>query len=139
MNTWLYTIPVMCPLRPMCLNQYEKAVVTDMLHKVPVYTMTGRIPFQNYYIPCSGRHCCLRGIDYYLDGTPATRKKLFAVEERAVRCIQLQRVFLPWLIDNSICFPRWDTGLFTNTQGVQRGSYTIHPEFVSEDLYASAY
>ncbi|KFQ41788.1 Spermatid-specific manchette-related protein 1, partial [Nestor notabilis] len=82
MNTLLYSIPVMCPLRPMCLNQYEKMVVADMLHRVPVYSVTGRIPFQSYYVPCSGRHCCLRGIDYYLDGTPATRKKLFAVEER---------------------------------------------------------
>uniref|UniRef100_A0A672V7Q9 Sperm microtubule inner protein 6 n=1 Tax=Strigops habroptila TaxID=2489341 RepID=A0A672V7Q9_STRHB len=81
---WLLLLTLTFPHYP-CAS--EKAVVTDMLHKVPVYTMTGRIPFQNYYIPCSGRHCCLRGIDYYLDGTPATRKKLFAVEERAVRNI----------------------------------------------------
>uniref|UniRef100_A0A672VBB0 Sperm microtubule inner protein 6 n=1 Tax=Strigops habroptila TaxID=2489341 RepID=A0A672VBB0_STRHB len=73
---WLLLLTLTFPHYP-CAS--EKAVVTDMLHKVPVYTMTGRIPFQNYYIPCSGRHCCLRGIDYYLDGTPATRKKLFHV------------------------------------------------------------
>ncbi|XP_062476432.1 sperm microtubule inner protein 6 [Pezoporus occidentalis] len=81
MNTRLYSIPVMCPLRPTCLNQYENVVLADTMHRVPVYTVTGRIPFQSYYFPCSGRHCCLRGIDCYLDGTPATRKKLFAVEE----------------------------------------------------------
>ncbi|KAM8983278.1 sperm microtubule inner protein 6 isoform 2-T3 [Ara ararauna] len=82
-NSLLYSIPVVYPLRPTCLNHYEKVVVADMMHRVPVYTVTGRIPFQSYYIPCSGRHCCLRGIDCYLDGTPATRKKLFAAEERA--------------------------------------------------------
>ncbi|KAM9509482.1 sperm microtubule inner protein 6 [Guaruba guarouba] len=81
-NSLLYSIPVMYPLRPTCLNHYEKVVVADMMHRVPVYTVTGRIPFQSCYIPCSGRHCCLRGID--LDGTPTTRKKLFAAEERAV-------------------------------------------------------
>ncbi|XP_057269649.1 spermatid-specific manchette-related protein 1 [Pezoporus wallicus] len=81
MNTRLYSIPVMCPLRPTCLNLYENVVLADTMHRVPVYTVTGRIPFQNYYFPCSGRRCCLRGIDCYLDGTPATRKKLFAVEE----------------------------------------------------------
>ncbi|XP_010018852.1 PREDICTED: spermatid-specific manchette-related protein 1-like, partial [Nestor notabilis] len=67
MNTLLYSIPVMCPLRPMCLNQYEKMVIADMMHRVPVYSVTGRIPFQSYYVPCSGRHCCLRGIDYILE------------------------------------------------------------------------
>ncbi|XP_005143219.1 sperm microtubule inner protein 6 [Melopsittacus undulatus] len=118
MNTWLYSIPVMCPLRPTCLNQYEKAVVADMMHRVPVYTVAGRIPFQSYYYPCSGRHCCLRGIDCYLDGIPITRKKLFALEGNVVR---------------------WDTGFFTNTAGVQRSSYTIHPDFVSEGLYLPAY
>ncbi|XP_010008330.1 PREDICTED: spermatid-specific manchette-related protein 1-like [Nestor notabilis] len=43
------------------------------------------------------------------------------------------------MADNFTCFPRWDTSFFTNTQGVQRGSYTIHPEFVSEGLYTPAY
>ncbi|KQK74019.1 Spermatid-specific manchette-related protein 1 [Amazona aestiva] len=68
---------------PGSFTSKEKVVVADMVHRVPVYTVTGRIPFQSYYVPCSGRHCCLRGIDYYLGGTPATRKKLSAVEERA--------------------------------------------------------
>ncbi|XP_061224988.1 sperm microtubule inner protein 6 [Neopsephotus bourkii] len=119
MNDWLYSIPVMCPLRPTCLHQYENLVAADTMHRVPVYTVTGRIPIQSYYFPCSGRHYCLRGIDCYLDGTPATdRKKLLPVEESTVR---------------------WDTGFFTNTAGVRRASYTIHPEFASEDLYIPAY
>lgn len=79
---WLLLLPLTFPHHP---PASEKVVVADMLHRVPVYTVTGRIPFQSYYIPCSGRHCCLRGIDYYLDGTPITRRKLFAIEEDAVR------------------------------------------------------
>uniref|UniRef100_A0A8B9F713 Uncharacterized protein n=1 Tax=Amazona collaria TaxID=241587 RepID=A0A8B9F713_9PSIT len=78
---WLLLLPLTFPHHPSAL---EKVVAADMVHRVPVYTVTGKIPFQSYYVPCSGRHCCLRGIDYYLGGTPATRKKLFSVEERAV-------------------------------------------------------
>ncbi|KAM4638823.1 sperm microtubule inner protein 6 [Amazona ochrocephala] len=116
MNTLLYSMPVMCPLRPTCLNHYEKVVVADMVHRVPVYTVTGKIPFQSYYVPCSGRHCCLRGIDYYLGGTPATRKKLSAVEERAV-----------------------GHRLLHKHSSSPESELHHPPELVSEDLYIPAY
>uniref|UniRef100_A0A8B9F9Y8 Uncharacterized protein n=1 Tax=Amazona collaria TaxID=241587 RepID=A0A8B9F9Y8_9PSIT len=64
---WLLLLPLTFPHHPSAL---EKVVAADMVHRVPVYTVTGKIPFQSYYVPCSGRHCCLRGIDYYLGGTP---------------------------------------------------------------------
>uniref|UniRef100_A0A8C6J0K6 Uncharacterized protein n=1 Tax=Melopsittacus undulatus TaxID=13146 RepID=A0A8C6J0K6_MELUD len=79
---WLLLVPLTFPYHP---SASEKAVVADMMHRVPVYTVAGRIPFQSYYYPCSGRHCCLRGIDCYLDGIPITRKKLFALEGNVVR------------------------------------------------------
>ncbi|OXB79221.1 UNVERIFIED_CONTAM: hypothetical protein H355_006680 [Colinus virginianus] len=83
----------------------------------PVYTMSGRKPFQGYYSPCSGRHYCLRGMDYYVDGDPAIRRHLHALAEPTVR---------------------WDSSHFKKLGGVQRGSYTIHPEFASEMYYAPA-
>ncbi|NXD73811.1 SMRP1 protein, partial [Eolophus roseicapillus] len=148
MNTLLYSIPMMCPLRPTCLNQYERLVVPDMMHKVPVYTVTGRIPFQSYYFPCSGRHCCLRGIDYILEerAVRATAHSISSVSCRSIPCCHHQRpramfrAFARCRQPSSQCrMPRWDTGFFTNTAGVQRASYTIHPEFVSEELCIPAY
>lgn len=51
----------------------------------PVYTMTGRGPFQGYYSPCSECHYCLRGMDHCVDGASAIRRHLHALGERAVR------------------------------------------------------
>ncbi|KAM6036804.1 sperm microtubule inner protein 6 isoform 1-T2 [Theristicus caerulescens] len=83
MDTFLHSIPVPYPPKSTCLNQFEREVVTNMLHRLPVYTVTGRRPFQGYYSPCSGRHYCLRGMDYYVDGTSAIRRHLHALGERA--------------------------------------------------------
>ncbi|XP_028943039.1 spermatid-specific manchette-related protein 1 [Antrostomus carolinensis] len=92
--------------------------LADVLHLLPslqpVYTVTGRRPFHSYYSPCSGRHYCLQGIDYYSDAAAAIRRHLHEIEETAVR---------------------WDTSHFSTTGGVRRGSYTIHPEFMSEAYY----
>ncbi|KFQ83254.1 Spermatid-specific manchette-related protein 1 [Phoenicopterus ruber ruber] len=92
MESFLHSIPVTYPPKPTCLNQYEREVVADMLRRLsrhsspslqPVYTVTRRGPFQGYYSPCSGRHYCLRGMDYYVDGGSAIRRHLNALGERA--------------------------------------------------------
>ncbi|KFQ72366.1 Spermatid-specific manchette-related protein 1, partial [Phaethon lepturus] len=80
MQTFLHSIPAPYRPKPICLNQSEREVVVNML---PVYTMTGRGLFQGYYSPCSGRHYCLRGMDYYMDGASAIRGHLHALGERA--------------------------------------------------------
>lgn len=87
---WLFllTITLTLPLLS------ERDMVADMLRRLsrqtppsvqPVYTVSGRGPFQGYYSPCSGRHYCLRGMDYYIDGAAAIRRHLNAIGERAVR------------------------------------------------------
>ncbi|KFZ60470.1 Spermatid-specific manchette-related protein 1 [Podiceps cristatus] len=92
MESFLHSIPVPYPLKPSCLNRYERELVTDTLSRLsrhsppflqPVYTVTRRGPFQGYYSPCSGRHYCLRGMDYYTDGASAVRRRFHALEERA--------------------------------------------------------
>ncbi|GAB0202904.1 spermatid-specific manchette-related protein 1 [Grus japonensis] len=114
------TITAYWPEKYWLSRSKERDMVANMLHRLschsppslqPLYTMTGRGPFQGYYSPCSGRHYCLRGMDYYVDGASATRRHLYALRERAVR---------------------WDTSHFRKTGGVHRGSYIVHPEFVSE-------
>ncbi|NXS44867.1 SMRP1 protein, partial [Balaeniceps rex] len=84
METFPHSILVPYPPKPTCLNQSEREVVADM-YMVPVYTVTGRGPFQGYYSPCSGRHYCLREMDYYADGASAIRRHLHTLGERAVR------------------------------------------------------
>ncbi|NXE75356.1 SMRP1 protein, partial [Cochlearius cochlearius] len=127
METFLHRIPVTYPVTPTCLNQFEKELVADRL---PVYTVTGRGPFQLYYSPCSGRHYCLREMDYYVDGARAIRRN--AGSQKQVFSSSSSPDFHPPTADNFICSPRWDTSHFKRIGGVQRGSYTIHPEFVSE-------
>ncbi|NXW48596.1 SMRP1 protein, partial [Nyctiprogne leucopyga] len=143
MVTFLHSPPVLYPPKRTCLSR------SDMLHVLsqhsltslqPVYTVTGRRPFQGFYSPCSGRHYCLRGIDYYTDGGPAIRRHLHEIEETAVRtvpcCSYSPRPMFctpthhlqPFCTYRSL---RWDTSHFSTT-GVRRGSYTIHPEFTSE-------
>ncbi|KAM9588568.1 sperm microtubule inner protein 6 [Morphnus guianensis] len=141
METFLHSIPVPYPPKPICLNQFEQEVITNVLHRLPVYTVTGRGPFQGYYSPCSGRHYCLRGMDYYVDGGPAIRRHLHTLGERAVRSIPCCSYSPRAMFHTATHRPqpssphkslRWDTSPFKKTGGVQRGSYTIHPEFMSE-------
>ncbi|KFP22946.1 Spermatid-specific manchette-related protein 1 [Egretta garzetta] len=90
MDTILHRIPVTYPVKPTCLNQFERELVADRL---PVYTVARRGPFQLYYSPCSGRHYCLREMDYYVDGARAIRSHLHTLGERAeYPMLQLQ----PW-------------------------------------------
>ncbi|NXE55763.1 SMRP1 protein, partial [Casuarius casuarius] len=103
-------------------------------------------PSQGYYSPCAGRHYCLRGMDYYADGGLAASRHRHALPERTVRLGGGSRfsTLLPhWSFflraaENTafISSPRWDTSHFRKAGGVQRGSYTIHPEFVSESCSA---
>uniref|UniRef100_A0A663FD86 Sperm microtubule inner protein 6 n=1 Tax=Aquila chrysaetos chrysaetos TaxID=223781 RepID=A0A663FD86_AQUCH len=76
---WLVLLTLTLTIPPLA----EREVITNMLHRLPVYTVTGRGPFQGYYSPCSGRHYCLRGMDYYVDGGPAIRRHLHTLGERA--------------------------------------------------------
>ncbi|NWS58217.1 SMRP1 protein, partial [Chunga burmeisteri] len=177
METFLHSIPVTYTLKPTCLNQSERAVITGMLHQLPVYTVTGSGLFQCYYSPCSGHHYCLRGMGCYLDGAPAIRRHLHTLGERAVRLRWLRvgwggtgwlGVDTTFLVLGTTAYPtssvscrsipccsyspramfctpthhpqpslryrspKWDTSHFKKTGGVQRGSYTIHLEFISE-------
>uniref|UniRef100_A0A663NB13 Chromosome 9 open reading frame 24 n=1 Tax=Athene cunicularia TaxID=194338 RepID=A0A663NB13_ATHCN len=61
----------------------EREMATDMLPRLPVYSVTGRGPYWGYYSPCSACHHCLRGMDYYIDGASAIRGQLHTIEERA--------------------------------------------------------
>ena len=68
----------------------EREVVVNMLNslsrKQPLPQITprcgcvdplpGRLPFQDYESGCSGRHYCLRGMDYCVAGPPCTERRL---------------------------------------------------------------
>uniref|UniRef100_A0A8C6Y7T2 Sperm microtubule inner protein 6 n=1 Tax=Naja naja TaxID=35670 RepID=A0A8C6Y7T2_NAJNA len=59
----------------------EREVVVNMLN-IP---HPGRMPYQGYYSPCTGRHYCLRGMDYYVDGAPSTERQISQLVEKIVR------------------------------------------------------
>ncbi|NWW94852.1 SMRP1 protein, partial [Rhynochetos jubatus] len=139
-ETFLHSTAVPYLPKPTCLNQREQEVATDMLHRLPVYTTARRGPCQGYYSPCSGRHYCLRGTDYYVDEGPAISRHLHALGERDVR----STLCCSYSPTATFCMstrhpqpsspyrsPRWDTSHFQLTGGFQRGSYTIHPEVAS--------
>ncbi|NWQ93299.1 SMRP1 protein, partial [Burhinus bistriatus] len=135
METILHSISVPYPLKPACLNQFGNCPrPVPVLLLLPVYTMAGRGCFQDHYSPCSGCHYCLQGMDYYTDGASAIRRHLHALGERAVRFSAHlpHQSFVPPMPDSFVCSPRWDTSHFMKTGGVQKGNYTIHPEFTSE-------
>lgn len=68
----------------------EREVVVNMLNSlsrnrtlpqiVPrcgcVDPLPGRLPYQGYESACSGRHYCLRGMDYCTTGEPSTERRL---------------------------------------------------------------
>ncbi|KFZ51423.1 Spermatid-specific manchette-related protein 1 [Antrostomus carolinensis] len=97
METCLHRPPVLYPLKSTCLRRSGWLLLltltltipplADVLHLLPslqpVYTVTGRRPFHSYYSPCSGRHYCLQGIDYYSDAAAAIRRHLHEIEETA--------------------------------------------------------
>ncbi|NWY05146.1 SMRP1 protein, partial [Nothoprocta ornata] len=156
------------PARPPPLTRrppLAEREVADMLGSLPrapppaappVYAPPARRPYQGYFSPCSGRHYCLRGMDYYGDvGRPDTGRHLHPLAERAVSNMPLDthgcpgtdfllffltsssaRLRSPCLSPMFISSPRWDSSHFKKAGGVQRGTFTIHPEFVSESCSA---
>uniref|UniRef100_A0A8C5RVX6 Sperm microtubule inner protein 6 n=1 Tax=Laticauda laticaudata TaxID=8630 RepID=A0A8C5RVX6_LATLA len=72
----------------------EREVVVNMLNSLSrkqlpyvrhQYPIPGRMPYQGYYSPCTGRHYCLRGMDYYVDGAPSTERQISQLVEKIVR------------------------------------------------------
>ncbi|XP_046521147.1 spermatid-specific manchette-related protein 1 [Equus quagga] len=89
METAVRGMPLEYPPKPERLNAYEHNVVVNMLNSLSrnqqlpqiaprcgcVDPLPGRLPFQGYESPCSGRHYCLRGMDYYATGAPCTERR----------------------------------------------------------------
>uniref|UniRef100_H9GAR2 Sperm microtubule inner protein 6 n=1 Tax=Anolis carolinensis TaxID=28377 RepID=H9GAR2_ANOCA len=156
-TTYLPRIPkesgmesILRPPKPERLNNYEREVVVNMLNSLSRkqlpslqhhYTVPGRMPYQGYYSPCTGRHYCLRGMDYYVDGAPNNERQISQLVEKIVRnfpfCDHHQEMTLcARMPAPQPSFPymnlRWDTSHFKRAGGALRDSYVIHPEFTSE-------
>ncbi|XP_016078559.1 PREDICTED: spermatid-specific manchette-related protein 1 isoform X1 [Miniopterus natalensis] len=156
METAVRGMPLEYPPKPERLNAYEREVVVNMLNSLSrnqtlpqitprcgcVDPLPGRLPFQGYESPCSGRHYCLRGMDYCASGAPCAERRprpLCSVEP-TVRSV-LPYEHRPGMQCAVITPPpsyypcpnlRWDTSHFKKTGGPQRNNYVVHPEFVSE-------
>uniref|UniRef100_A0A8C4W302 Sperm microtubule inner protein 6 n=1 Tax=Gopherus evgoodei TaxID=1825980 RepID=A0A8C4W302_9SAUR len=87
----LRSFPSPTPLAPLVserevvvnmLNSLSRSQLPSVQHRS---TVPGRKPFQGYYSPCTGRHYCLRGMDYYVDGAPCNERQLNQLVEKIVR------------------------------------------------------
>ncbi|NXP74193.1 SMRP1 protein, partial [Ramphastos sulfuratus] len=147
METFLHSISMPHTLKPTYLSQSDREVVNNMLHRAPAYTVMGRGPLQGYYSPCSGRHYCLRGLDYYVDGTSAIQRHLHRQGEGTVMSIPCcsyspRAIWCPSTrhhqpySTNSFTSPKWNMSYSMRIEGVQRGSCVIHSEFASEAFSA---
>ncbi|KAM5299177.1 myogenesis-regulating glycosidase isoform 3-T3 [Ctenodactylus gundi] len=98
-------MPLECPPKPERLNAYERDVVVNMLNSLsrnqtlPQITprcgcldpLPGRLPFHGYRSACSGRHYCLRGMDYCASGGPCTQRRLRPqCQELPTECVALR-------------------------------------------------
>uniref|UniRef100_A0A452J581 Uncharacterized protein n=1 Tax=Gopherus agassizii TaxID=38772 RepID=A0A452J581_9SAUR len=152
METILRGMPMEYPPKPDRLNNYEREVVVNMLNslsrsQLPSVqhrsTVPGRKPFQGYYSPCTGRHYCLRGMDYYVDGAPCNERQLNQLVEKIVRFGGLCSAHNTSLsggesrIQNPAPSFLWDTSHFQKAGGPQKDNYVIHPEFLSESYPTS--
>lgn len=103
METVVRGMPLEYPPKPERLNAYEREVVVNMLNSLsrnqPQITprcgcadpLPGRLPFQGYESACSGRHYCLRGMDYYATGLPGTERRLRPpCAQQPTECIALR-------------------------------------------------
>ncbi|XP_021016123.1 spermatid-specific manchette-related protein 1 isoform X2 [Mus caroli] len=98
-------MPLEYPPKPERLNAYEREVVVNMLNSlsrnrtlpqiVPrcgcVDPLPGRLPYQGYESPCSGRHYCLRGMDYCTFGEPSSERRLRPLcSQQPTECVALR-------------------------------------------------
>nr|KAF6432968.1 ciliated bronchial epithelium 1 [Molossus molossus] len=105
METVVRGMPLEYPRKPERLNAYEREVVVNMLNSLSrnqtlpqitprcgcVDPLPGRLPFQGYESPCSGRHYCLRGMDYCATGAPCTERRLQPLcSAQPTECIALR-------------------------------------------------
>ncbi|KAM9207167.1 sperm microtubule inner protein 6 [Dugong dugon] len=156
METVVRGTPLEYPPKPERLNAYEREVVVNMLNSLSrnqplpqiaprcgcVDPLPGRLPFQGYESPCSGRHYCLRGMDYYVTGAPCLQRRLRpgCWEQPTVRAASPyeHRAGMQCAVTTPppsyYPYPnlRWDTSHFKKTGGPLRNNYVVHPEFVSE-------
>nr|XP_019590105.1 PREDICTED: spermatid-specific manchette-related protein 1 [Rhinolophus sinicus] len=156
METVVRGMPLEYPPKPERLNAYEREVVVNMLNSLSrnqrlpqiaprcgcVDLLPGRLPFRGYESACSGRHYCLRGMDYCVTGAPCTERHLqpLCPVQPTVRsvlpCEHRPGMRCAVLTPPPSYYPcpnlRWDTSHFKKTGGPQRNNYVIHPEFVSE-------
>nr|XP_058928816.1 LOW QUALITY PROTEIN: spermatid-specific manchette-related protein 1 [Kogia breviceps] len=156
METVVRGMPLVYPPKPERLNAYEREVVVNMLNPLSrnqplpkitprcrcVDPLLGGLPFQGYESAFSGRHYCLRGMDYCVTGPPCTerRLRLLRTERPTARSVSpcehrpgMQCVVITPPPSYYPCPNlRWDTSHFKKTGGPQRNNYVVHPEFVSE-------
>ncbi|XP_037347305.1 spermatid-specific manchette-related protein 1 isoform X2 [Talpa occidentalis] len=154
METALGGMPLECPPKPERLNAYERDVVVKVLNsltrrqqlpQIPprcgcLDPLQGRLPCRGYVSPCSGRHYCLRGMDYCVSGAPCAERQRALCAQPSVRCLApceyrpgMQCAVIPPPPSYYPCPNlRWDTSHFKKTGGPQRNNYVVHPEFVSE-------
>ncbi|KAF6123355.1 ciliated bronchial epithelium 1 [Phyllostomus discolor] len=156
METVVRGMPLEYPPKPERLNAYEREVVVNMLNSLSrnqplpqiasrcgcADPLPSRLPYQGYESACSGRHYCLRGMDYCVTGAPyneCRQRPLYPVQP-TVRSV-LPYDHRPGMQCVVITPPppyypcpnlRWDTSHFKKTGAAQRNSYVVHPEFVSE-------
>ncbi|XP_044513183.1 spermatid-specific manchette-related protein 1 [Gracilinanus agilis] len=152
METMMRGMPLDYPPKPDRFNNYEREVVVNMLNSLsrnqlpsiqPRYTVPGRLPFQGYDSPCTGRHYCLRGMDYYATGAPSNERHLTQTTrtQDTLKNVPLYspRPGMTYAVSPHLPpshYPytnlRWDSSHFKLIGGPQRNNFIIHPEFVSE-------
>ncbi|KFO73865.1 Spermatid-specific manchette-related protein 1 [Cuculus canorus] len=79
-ETFLHSVPVPCPLKHVCLDRFEREVITETM---PVGAAVKKGPFQGHYSLCSAHHYCPQGMECYVDGIPVIRGHFHIPGERA--------------------------------------------------------
>ncbi|XP_008271500.2 sperm microtubule inner protein 6 isoform X3 [Oryctolagus cuniculus] len=105
METVARGMPLEYPPKPERLNAYEREVVVNMLNSLSrnqqlprvmprcgcLDPLPGRLPYLGYESACSGRHYCLRGMDYCTGEAPYTERRLRPLcAEQPTGCVTLR-------------------------------------------------